>query len=127
MTAAQRWVVVVALASFAAGLVVGLTSPAIVSAFSGPAELVDADEQFVREFATRYELSPQQTRLVRAVLTDRRRKREQILFSDPQRLPPELRSEYESAQRLADQLLYELLDERQQAKYREDARPGSGR
>jgi hypothetical protein len=127
VTRAARWLIAVAAGCFLSGIVVGLVAPAITAAFSGQDRQLDADEQFLQEFARRYRLSNGQVELARAVLSERQQKRAEILLSDPQRLPEDLRSRYEQVQRHADQRLYALLDDQQRAKYREDARPGTGR
>lgn len=126
MNRIHRWLFGVALACFAAGVVVGRAWPELMAFLHGPEWHRDGEFDLLRRYVERYDLDAEQTRYLHAVLAEVRSEREKI-FSDPQNLPPELRSRYETALRRTDRLIYEILDERQREKYRADNQPDSPR
>jgi hypothetical protein len=72
-------------------------------------------------------LSSRQADLLRAILVELGERRREIVFSDPQKWPPEMRSQFETAQRRADRLIAEILDPAQRELWRADSQTESRR
>ena len=115
------WILAVALGSFAAGMVAGLTLPEMIAADRAPQT---PEQQYARDLAERYGLTSQQQRSLALVLRNDREQQLEILSSaDWSQLPAALRSRRLAGQRLTEQRIRALLDEHQRLKYDRDSRP----
>lgn len=115
------WILAVAVGSFAAGLVVGFAVPDVLAA---PAAL-QGPEEYARNLADKYGLTPQQHQRLLMVLEDGERRELEILKrANWSQLPPALRGERLEANRKTEQRIRFVLDERQRALYDRDSRPG---
>jgi hypothetical protein len=123
---AARWTLLAAACCFLAGLGAGIALPPVTQAFASPSA-GDPDAEFVRLFRERYQLSSRQADLLRAILVELGERRREIVFSDPQKWPPEMRSQFETAQRRADRLIAEILDPAQRELWRADSQTESRR
>jgi len=116
------WILAVALGSFAAGMVMGFVIPDMMAA-DRPAD--GNQQQYARELVQRYELTPDQYRSVLLVLQSQAQQEFEILRSaEWAQLPPALQNRRLAAQRLTEQRIRAVLDERQRALYDRDSRPG---
>ena len=115
------WILAVATVSFGAGIVVGYAAPGVLAA---PPEL-QGTEEFARNLAEKYGLSPQQHQQLLMVLEDGERSELEILKSaNWSQLPLALRGARLEANRKTEQRIRFVLDERQRALYDRDSRPG---
>jgi hypothetical protein len=106
-------------ACFAAGVAVGLAAPVVVRAFETPPE--DGDEGYVQRLAREYGLRPSQVRLARAVMAEKRERLEELMRSNMDKLPPELRSQRDTILRWSAAMVEGLLDHEQRARYQQDS------
>jgi hypothetical protein len=120
----RRAVVLLAAASFAAGVGVGLVAPLAVAAWSAPPG-ADRDADYVDRFAARYDLSEEQVRLLRAVhkLCDDEMMSIARSF-DLHEWPREAHSRLVQAQRRKQQRVEYVLDDAQRERYRRDLGEG---
>ena len=114
MNRLQGVVIWVALASFAAGIGVGMAAPVVASIIG---ERVDHDERYVDRLSAWCDLRPDQVRDLRAILS---------AFNDTKRAMNEderqewvVQADLVSAQKLMDQRILWILDEEQRKLYRE--------
>ncbi len=117
----RSWMWGVALASFLAGLGVGLSVPVAYAALKDP----DQDNLWLQQFATTYDLSWQQVEKVRLVLQAREQEILEAVSSHREILPPQLLVRLEEARRSADDRIQVVLDSAQLAKYRKHRDQGS--
>lgn len=121
MDALRKWIVSVALGSFAAGAVMGHTVSEAVA--TGPG--VPATEQaWASELAATYGLDARQEHRLRLVLQHAREEEFSILMSaEASQLPPPLLSRVLAARNRTEQRIRALLDDEQRARYDRDSRP----
>ncbi len=117
------WVLAAAVLCFAAGFACGRAWPSLKSLVVGAPAPQDPDAELLARYVDAYGLDAKQVRYLSAILSEMRLEREKIFLSDPQKLPPELRTRYETALRATDKLILEILDERQREKYWADMKP----
>lgn len=122
---ARRWVLAAALASFGAGLVVGLVVPAIVEAVSAEGEL-EPDERYALELRDTYDLDAEQVRQIRVVLEERERQKRRVLLQDLERLPETLRQEVRRADRRAEERIKYVLTDAQRERFLRDSALAEG-
>jgi hypothetical protein len=116
-TRMKRWMTLVGLAGLAAGIPLGVT---VHKAYlqANAKEL----PWLVRELEAKYELKPDQLRLVRAILQRRDRSTKKAYAAKHELLPFELRNEIQNIKRKADERIDAVLDSTQREQYRKDTR-----
>ncbi len=116
------WILGVAAASFAAGMVVGHT-------FTHGANGVEAapeDVRYVRDLTDSYGLTAEQQRSLHLVLQHAREREIAILRSaHASLLPAEEMGELKALRAATEQRVRKLLDDEQRERYDRDSRPGS--
>ncbi len=122
MNRLQRMLIVCSLASFVAGLGVGLAVPAAAASMSKK-ESESSDQRFVRDYVQRLDrlvgLSSEQVHVVRAILAKEREQQMQIRLAAPtQSLSPELQGALMRAKQQMDKRILHVLDDEQRAAYR---------
>jgi hypothetical protein len=127
--ALRRWILLVALGSFCAGMVSGLALPRLTAWASSDAVGDSPEQAFARELAHRYGLTRDQERSVCLVLLGERQREYEIFRSaETTQLPPQLMQELLAARSRTEQRIRAVLDDEQRVRYDRDSRPdGSGR
>lgn len=117
---ARRWVRWVAVACFAAGVSVGLASPAVVAALRPEPEILDPDERYARTLEQRYDLTPSQMRALRMVLAARLAESRELILDPDRNNPEDLLAERSRVFNRADERIYALLTDEQRDRYSKD-------
>ena len=116
-----KWIVVLALGSFAAGCVVGhVVSDAVASGNEVPA----SEHAYVADLSANYGLDArQQHRLYLVLQHDREAEIATLKSAQESQLPPELIGKLKLQRSRTDQRIRALLDDEQRARYDRDSRP----
>lgn len=121
MSPLRLWILAVALGSFAAGMVLGIALPDVLTR---PTAAATPEQGYVSEMAQRYGLSAAQQRSVRLILQHRREQELEILSSaELNQLPQGLQNRWLAAQSMTERRIRAVLDEQQLALYERDSRP----
>ncbi len=129
MKAMSRSILVAALASFVAGITVGLAAPVVVTAALGSEGSGGqyGDEPFVTRFSDDYNLSARQRKLLRMILKSRHDETDEILHRNRTSLPEYVQDELLRIERQAKARTEVMLKKPQLEKYLRDLEQGSNR
>lgn len=117
---AVRWVVVAVLASFGAGVAVGLVAPAVAAAVARPTD-PDRRARDVGYLVDRYGLDGEQARLIRLVLEACDAERVAILMQYQLQLPEQAQLELAAANQRAEERIKHVLTVEQRARFLRDS------
>lgn len=121
MSGLRLWILGAVLASFAAGVNLGLAAPTLFAAEAAPT----ADDTYVRALAVDYELTGPQQQLLRMALQTRREEELALIGTvEADQLPEAVQRQMRAVQRKLDQRIRAILDEEQRARYDLASRQG---
>ncbi len=116
MRAGRRWLYAAALASFAAGLSVGLVMPRLLHSVDA-SQAPDSAEEYIHQLTDLCDLSARQVQDLRMIMTTRERELRELGRTYFDQFPPIYREQYEMTDQLMDTRILGILDDRQREEY----------
>ena len=116
MRAGRRWLYAAALASFAAGLSVGLVMPRLLHSVDA-SKALDSAEDYIHQLTDLCDLSARQVQDLRMILTTHERELRELRRTYFDQFPPIYREKYEMTDQLMDTRILGILDNRQREEY----------